>query len=1125
MAEREFGAVVEAAEPIQKVPGLAWLARAELSRVRGLSIATSGEDRSRVEAARRHLQEAARIAPDDAELLILQAQVSELLGDDKASAELERKASNSPQLAALAIRNHIGASPVNKESAALVRNLAQRHAASALVQGAAADFFEYACTDRRASVAKVEGPERDTALAAARSYRDAATQYARSAFELQEENEANAHRLFDFLRDDKQTAEASALADRLAAKPVSEALGLALRGRLLEDEGKTEEAVRQFQKSVTLQPDDWRVYYWLGQAYAKVRGKSDEAEAAFGRALELSPTATSVRDVFFHLLDDEGKLTRLQLEIEKAQRDSPRDLSLLTLSARLFDKAGEPERAEAQWRQIAEMVPDSAQYQAEYSLALVRNGKAAEGGAVARRALAINERFLPALRALLLAQSASGDRAGAEETLQRVVAERPDETALQALAMDFYRSLGELPQAEIELKKLAQSRSSDPASHYLLAEYYACQGRQEEALKEYDECLKLDATFASAGVGAFHALLGQAERAADPQQKQACIAEAQAKLADLQKSSPKSLTAAVAEIELFVFQRDYARAEQKLNDALREFPEQPRLKVLRGRFLFEQGRSDEATTYLRSVVEQEPRLAEAHFLLAQAAFEENHLRDAAESCRLGLQYDPASADGHSLLAQIAGRTGEGAQELEELRRVWALRPYDRVALFRLVQALTAARHDQEALQTAEVAFKNNPASAAFLEEYARCVMAAGKPAQAEAACRAFRSAHADDEAAALFLAQVLFLQGKTDEGCQVLTAAARSAENPTSCLYRAVQVCLAASANGPAVAFARRLVDAAPDNPDAAKALVQALNAAGQTQEALQTAVEAAHKHPDTAAFAQLAAGTLKDAKQPDRAMEECIRFLSRHPEDAGAQLTLAQLQIGAGRPEDAAATLKKVEAPGVKAAPQALEAVVRGYLQLKRYAEAEAVGRRLCEAAPDSAAAWLACATVYELQGDAAQEKAIALYREALSRPLRPLAVRAILQNNLAYRLASKALANPSEADRLLAEAETRADLATGDRNTAQTLLLDTLGWIKLLRDKPADAADLLETAAERRDATGEVLYHYAAACVRTGKLPLALEMASKAVERNPNHPEWLAQIKARVAQSEKNSEARKDE
>jgi tetratricopeptide (TPR) repeat protein len=135
--------------------------------------------------------------------------------------------------------------------------------------------------------------------------------------------------------------------------------------------------------------------------------------------------------------------------------------------------------------------------------------------------------------------------------------------------------------------------------------------------------------------------------------------------------------------------------------------------------------------------------------------------------------------------------------------------------------------------------------------------------------------------------------------------------------------------------------------------------------------------------------------------------------------------------------------------------------------------------------AAHLQLAEIADRQGQ--YEEAIARYRRILAiNPDDPLAL-----NNLAYALAVRT-GRLEEALPLAEKANTLAPNAAA--------LLDTLGWIHLLRGKGADAIRLLEQAVSRAPNAGEIRFHLATAYAEMGRPSDARTALDAAVKADPS-------------------------
>jgi len=1137
LAEQDFNsALASAKSPADKVKALSLLARTSLTRsLLSRGDQAAAERRKHLKAVEDYLQQGKALAPGDPDLLILEAAIARHQGDADKALALLRDAVKSPGAAARVLREHLTALRIrgaHRDVAEMVADLLATYGDDAVFLGAASDHFAIWAADRVMKARALGGKERDAMLQEAREAAESAIEYARNAFNLEPENKFFSVRLFGLLRTAKRTEKARELADQLADMPGRRPLGLAFQGLLLYyDEAKKDEGIQRLKESVSLDDRNWRTHFWLGRAYAAIKGQAGEAELSLKRALDLRPTATQARDLLFRVLEDQGELARLQQEVEKSLKSSPGDVLLLARSARLSEKMGDLEKAVALWKRVTDIAPRAAGSRPngvrlkraplamiEYARLLSRLGRADDAVRVAQKAAEQDEYSVRTVRALVAANLAARHSEHAQRVLRDALKARPDNVALHVLARDMYRVIGRPADAEAELKQLVQKRKNDSFPHFLLGQFYEGQARYEEAARKYERSLDLKPNFVAAEMRIIYARLAQARSSNDDAERERCLKNASDRIAKVRDRFPRSLAPRLAEAELLTVRGEMDKAEAHLRGLAEDFADNASLKIGLGKLYYTRGKVEEAIGELEGVLAQDPQTVDAHLLLARIHVDRNLLSRALKNCRDALTYQPAHVPALNLAAQIEVRRGNVTEAARYMKRVVELRPRDRVALFRLVQALLTHERKTEAVRVARDAYVRNPGAADFLSEYVRVLRSVGRIDRAEALCKTFLRAYPDSAEAAFMLAQIQFERGNGEAAGRSLHEAETRAKNANLFLSRAVRVCLRAKQYEKAVAFATRLAASRPDDPYACATLLAAQKASGLNEQAVQTALDAAHRHPDSLAFLRLATRTLSDAGNVDQAEKECTAFASRNPKAPLAFLMLAEVQMNAGRTQAAAASLKQVEDVAGETMSSAVSVtLVRAYTRMKEYENAERIARRLCERSPQSGTAWLEYAAVLESQGRGGREKAIPVYRRALARGLKTGASGVALANNLAYALAVREYDSEEEKARVLAEAESLAQSVLGDRNTAPTHLLDTLGWIKFLRSNGRQARDLLELAVGRRDASAEVWYHYAMACARTGRAKAALEAVGKAVKGAPdNDTRWRADVEAETARNQ---------
>ena len=88
-------------------------------------------------------------------------------------------------------------------------------------------------------------------------------------------------------------------------------------GRLLEMQGRIEEAIRLHKQAIALEEDNPECYYRLGVAYTK-NHQYEEAETQYGKAISIDPTHSKSYTNLGYILDLQGKRESAFLQFRKA---------------------------------------------------------------------------------------------------------------------------------------------------------------------------------------------------------------------------------------------------------------------------------------------------------------------------------------------------------------------------------------------------------------------------------------------------------------------------------------------------------------------------------------------------------------------------------------------------------------------------------------------------------------------------------------------------------------------------------------------------------------------------------------------------------------------------------------
>jgi Flp pilus assembly protein TadD len=425
-------------------------------------------------------------------------------------------------------------------------------------------------------------------------------------------------------------------------------------------------------------------------------------------------------------------------------------------------------------------------------------------------ALAIDEtpRGLHAARLAVLDQF--GDKAGVEAELKRMVELFPDDEAVGGTLVRWYIGEKRLDDAEAWLRGRVVEGSDDPAARLTLIRFLAELRGTDAALAELDRVLALAPapTDVAGHLAQYRALHAGFNFTAGKQD--AAIAEMEALVAAAQPSDDTNrLKVALAQMRAATGNQVGARA--LVEEVLVADPAQVEALKLKGGWLVDDDRTDDAVATLREAANVAPRDPQVMTLLA-LAYERQGNRDLvgqmlsqateasnaapAESLRYAgflmqggdlsaaeavlvaaLRLDTANLQVLAMLTQVHIAMQDWPRSESDIARLRQLEGAEAAAAADEMQArLLAGRGDTDALSgflegLAATGSGGLRAEAAVIRNQA----AAGRLDEAETRARSLAAAHPDDASARFLLGAVLAMAGKNGEAETELRAAAAAA--------------------------------------------------------------------------------------------------------------------------------------------------------------------------------------------------------------------------------------------------------------------------------------------------------------------------------------------------------------
>jgi len=222
---------------------------------------------------------------------------------------------------------------------------------------------------------------------------------------------------------------------------------------------------------------------------------------------------------------------------------------------------------------------------------------------------------------------------------------------------------GDLDDAQVELKKaIALDELSSAPELYTLGQVDAKLGRTSLATSEIETSL----SNMTGSLGHYHGA-GQKTTPA-PANAYTLLAELYDEQGETAKSQtvlkfteslPEGVEAVwMAQSRIDWRHGDTASAEAILNDLVRRFPEDPKVWVMQGLAMKDQGRNQQAFTAFEHAISIDPYDPQPHLFLAQALHAEGRNQEALRQCRLALSSSPDDASVRALAAEIQREFGQ-----------------------------------------------------------------------------------------------------------------------------------------------------------------------------------------------------------------------------------------------------------------------------------------------------------------------------------------------------------------------------------------------------------------------------------------------------------------------------------
>lgn len=230
-----------------------------------------------------------------------------------------------------------------------------------------------------------------------------------------------------------------------------------------------------------------------------------------------------------------------------------------------------------------------------------------------------------------------------------------------------------------------------------LAIFLLHEGKTEEAIRHFEEALRLDPNYAEANYNLGNALfrLGRVE-------------EARARYVRALELFPEYAAARYNFAVLLLQTGEVAAGVEQLENAIRIEPRMMVARLLLGKALLELGRAEDAVTQLQAAIDIDPTASAAYNRLAAAYFQLGRTEEARQQAYRLLATNPASSSVQTDAGLILSALGRDAEAQKFFAKAIELDPENAEAHHNLGNAFLANRQIEEAMKQYREAVQINP---------------------------------------------------------------------------------------------------------------------------------------------------------------------------------------------------------------------------------------------------------------------------------------------------------------------------------------------------------------------------------------------------------------------------------
>jgi len=856
--------------------------------------------------------------------------------------------------------------------------------------------------------------------------------------------------------------------------------GQMLLGRILLRRGDLAGAQEAFAAAEKLLPDE-KATSEEQAGVAMLRGNFQRAADICRSALQAGGAPPTLRLLAADALERMGRFEDAASELAAYISAEPDDLEGYSRLANLYLRAERP----ADGIKALER-PDGARWAlVRFAQSQILRATAGPTEAIAHLAPVLEDRpaKVPQSARNQIATTLATWQAGLGQTDDAVktfdwLDEAQEKTAAAWGRFGVLTESGRLREAEQELHKiesLMPPESLTPADFERLARAQLRVGQTAAALAT---AARYAASFAE-GNGPARLTMEIHRRSGNP-------AEAVKAFREAARGRPADVELLADGAALLAATHDYPGADEVLAQLSRAGPAGAvRAAVLRSEMLMRLGLYTAAAASLRQIKEQhEDGGYSIQINLAKALAAAGRIEESDAALRAVAPYSPYYVDALRVMAENAIRRGQNPEALALLDQVLHRRPNDPDAALAKIRLHLAARQVRPAVAIAATIVRRTNDFARRTEWWgilAELQWLSGDLNAAEETYRAWLRAAPQDGTARLRLALLMLARNRNDEAANLLSASPAvvfSPELARGLLILAGAPPVATTSSAPTISRKRRgndlpiLAAAARGDIDAARELLRTTPPPNVPAGDLERAIAAATDDRGRARLRRLTIGRAMIELGLREVVSEWMKSLAEEwPDEALVRQTIWEALRAAGRPAEAAKEAEHI-LERCKDSVLGKELAVERAAAQRRYDEAWKILAEIASSEGETVRLCIQRGKVLERQGRPAE--AAEQYRRASELdPTDPGPL-----NDEAYVLANAARRNADTIARAADRMQRAASLGP-----LSPEMIETLGWIRILRGDTADGLASLSTAIEELRDQPAAHYHMGVAYKEAGR------------------------------------------